>query len=274
MKIDVKKYLNCYQFLQDFYSERKAANPLFSYDLWAKELKLGDKSYVRMMALGKRPLNEKMIQVFAEGLGLSATDKEYFVDLVHYTQSKNHEQKKLFGRKLIAGLKNNFEQMNILAHFEFLSNPLLPRLQVALSFRDVDQSPERLAHLMGVKASEIEQGLEKLEELRLIQKEDSVYRPIQSSFKVADSFFDIGLEAFYTRSLEDAQKAISLPKQERRFKTLLMPLNETEFQSFIDNMNAFTREQLVTFDKDELADRKIYQVHLNIIPVSSQQELA
>ncbi|MNL84678.1 hypothetical protein D3C87_2127210 [compost metagenome] len=52
-----------------------------------------------------------------------------------------------------------------------------------------------------------------------------------------------------------------------------MPLNESEFQNFIDNMNAFTREQLVTFDKDELADRKIYQVHLNIIPVSSQQEL-
>lgn len=269
MKPSVKKYLNCYQYLQDAYQACKSQYSEFSYDMWAKELGASTKSYVRMMVLGKRPINEKMIQMFALTLELDAVEKEYFINLVHYTQSKSHEQKKLFGRKLISGLKDNFEQQQVLAHFDFLSNPLLPKLQVALSFTDLDQTPQKLAFLLSVDEAEITAGLKKLEELKLIEKIDDKYRPIKSSFKISDNFGDIGLETFYSRSLEDAQKAISLPKEERRFKTLLLPLNEGEFNSFIDNMNSFSREQLTFFDKDELADRRIYQVHLNIIPVSA-----
>jgi uncharacterized protein (TIGR02147 family) len=269
MKPAVKKYLNCYQYLQDAYQARKSQETDFSYDVWAKELGASTKSYVRMMVLGKRPINEKMTQMFAQTLGFDAVEKEYFVDLVHYTQSKSHEQKKLFGRKLISGLKDNFEQQQVLAHFDFLSNPLLPKLQVALSFTDLDQAVDKLALLLAVEEAEILGGIAKLEELKLIGKTGEKYRPIKSSFKISDNFGDIGLETFYSRSLEDAQKAISLPKEERRFKTLLLPLNEGEFCSFIDNMNSFSREQLTFFDKDELAGRRIYQVHLNIIPVSA-----
>jgi uncharacterized protein (TIGR02147 family) len=270
MKPAVKKYLNCYQYLQDAYQARKSQSADFSYDVWAKELGASTKSYVRMMVLGKRPINEKMTQMFALTLGLDAVDKEYFIDLVHYTQSKSHEQKKLFGRKLISGLKDNFEQQQVLAHFDFLSNPLLPKLQVALSFTDLDQAPDKLALLLSAEEAEIIAGLKKLEEIKLIEKIGDKYRPIKSSFKISDNFGDIGLETFYSRSLEDAQKAISLPKEEeRRFKTLLLPLNEGEFNSFIDNMNSFSREQLTFFDKDELTGRRIYQVHLNIIPVSA-----
>lgn len=270
MKPAVKKYLNCYQYLQDAYQARKSQEVDFSYDVWAKELGASNKSYVRMMVLGKRPINEKMTQMFTLTLGLDAAEKEYFVDLVHYTQSKSHEQKKLFGRKLISGLKVNFEQQQVLAHFDFLSNPLLPKLQVALSFTDLDQSPEKLALLLSVQEAEITAGLLKLEQLKLIEKKGERYLPQKSSFKISDNFGDIGLETFYSRSLEEAQKAISLPKEERRFKTLLLPLNEGEFNSFIDNMNSFSREQLTFFDKDELADRRIYQVHLNIIPISAK----
>ncbi|MNU09871.1 hypothetical protein D3C72_2567000 [compost metagenome] len=45
-------------------------------------------------------------------------------------------------------------------------------------------------------------------------------------------------------------------------------MNERELQNFIENMNAFSREQLVTFDQNELVDRKICQDHFHVFSVT------
>jgi uncharacterized protein (TIGR02147 family) len=274
MRPNPKKYLNIFQFLQDCYQQRKSQEKDFSYELWARELQASDKSYVRLMVLGKRPLNDKMIAAFAENLNLDASEKEYFTDLTHYTQSKSPEQKKVFGKKLIHSLKDDLQQLDVSAHYEFLSNPLLPRLQVMLSFQDLDQSAQSLSWLLGVPAEEIESGLQTLLKLKLIEDQAGLLRPLKSSFKVSDHFGDLGLEAFYTQNLEEAQKAMQLPAKERRFKSLFLPLNIPEFDEFLGNLQGFVREQLVRFNPDTYADRKLYQVHMNIIPVSTHNDEA
>lgn len=140
MQPDIKKYLNVYQYLQDIYAFRKKRDAKFSYEVWAKELGIKDKSYIRLIVLGKRPLNEKMTEALKKNLALSAQEQPYFQTLTQYTQSRNREYKEVFGRKLIELLKSELDQMEIKAHYDFLSNPLLPRLQVLLTFRDIDSS--------------------------------------------------------------------------------------------------------------------------------------
>lgn len=272
MKPYVKKYLDVFLFLQDSYQYRKNQDLTFSYDVWAKELGISDKSYVRFIVIGKRPINEKMTESLAHNLKLSDEDKKYFLTLVDYTQSKTRVQKELFGQKLISFLKSELDQIEIQAHYEFLSNPLLPRLQVFLSFHDLDQSSKNLSWLLGTSEEEIISGLRQLENLKLIQKSKDRFVPIKKAFKVSDNFGDIGLEAFYKSNLDAAQAAISLPKSERRFKSLFLPLNAEEFEAFLTNMDTFTKEQLFKFNPDEYADRRLYQVHFNIIPVSQKSE--
>lgn len=267
----VKKYLNAYQFLQDCYQFRKKHSSRFSYDLWAKELNANNKSYVRMMVLGKRPINTKMIEAFANNLGLESTDRDYFFVLVQYTQSKSQENKNLFGQKLIALLRTELDQLEIQQHYDFLSNPLLPRLQVCLSFHDLDQEPNHLAWLLGVSSIQIDKGLQKLVELGLIVRRDGRYHPLKKSFKIPDQFGDLGLELFYTANLEAAKEAIRLPKEKRRFKSLFLPLNKSEFEEFLKNLQNFAHDQLSKFNADQYADRALYQVHFNIIPVSTEQ---
>lgn len=117
---------------------------------------------------------------------------------------------------------------------------------------------------------ETHQAVSKLEELKLIEKTPVGYRPLKKSFKVPDGFGDIGLEVFYSNNLEAAQTAIQLPKEERRFKSLFLPLNALEFEDFWSHLQTFTNEQLFKFNPDEYADRRLYQVHFNIIPVCAQ----
>lgn len=274
MKPEVKKYLNVFQYLQDFYQFKKDQDQQFSYEVWAKELGASDKSYVRLIVIGKRPLNDKMAAAFVKNLSLTFDEQKYFLTLIQYTQSKSHEHKDLFGKKLVALLKSELDQLEIKSHYDFLSNPLLPRLQVFLGFRDLDQSPKNLAWLLRVTPDEIKEGLDTLLELKLIEKTDTGYKPLKKSFKVPDGFGDIGLEAFYNKNLEEAQAAIQLPKEERRFKSLFLPLNKTEFEDYLNNMQSFVNEQLFKFNPDEYKDRRLYQVHFNIIPVSAKQDVA
>lgn len=108
-------------------------------------------------------------------------------------------------------------------------------------------------------------------ELQLIQNVDGKYKVLKKSFKVPDHFGDLGLTIFYQKNLEAAQEAIRLPKEQRRYKSLFLPLNFAEFEEFLKNMQNFVNEQLFKFNADEYADRRLYQVHFNIIPVSEQR---
>lgn len=272
MKPKIKKYLSVHQYLQDFYLFRKEEGLHFSYDVWAKELGVNDKSYIRLMVFGKRPINARMTAAFLENLGLSADDQEYFAILVQYTQSKTREQKEAFGKKLISLLKNDTDRLEIQAHHDFLSDPFLPRLQVLLSFQDLQASPAQVAWLLGITEDVVMASLAKLEDLRLIEKTESGYRPLKKSFKVPDQFGDLGLENFYKKNLEDAQEAMNLPKDERRFKSLFLPLNKEEFNEYLNALQVFVNEQLFKFNRDEYADRRLYQVHFHAFPVSARNE--
>jgi uncharacterized protein (TIGR02147 family) len=224
MKPEITKYLNVYQYLQDYYQFCKKQNSDFSYEAWSQQLQVNDKSYLRMMVLGKRPINEKMNKAFIHNLAFEKKQADYFSTLVQYTQSKTQESKNLFGKKLIQLLKNDLDQIEIEAEYEFLSNPLLPRLHVFLTFQDLDQSLQNLAWLLGSHEEEIEKALKKLTEMKLVELKNNRYTPLKKTFKVPEQFGHLGLSSFYRQNLEAAQVAIELPPEQRRFKSLFMPM--------------------------------------------------
>lgn len=270
MKPNIKKYLDASQYLQDHYKFRKESEPGFSYEAWAKELRASDKSYVRLMVIGKRHINVKMTEAFAKNLNLSPDEEIYFSHLVQYTQGKTRAVRDALGKKLIGLLNSDFEQLEIQNHLDFLSDPLLPRLQVLLSFHDVDQSAEHLSRLLKVDVAELVKALDTLARLELVKVEDGRYRPAKRSFKIGDHFKDLGLERFYLNNLEASKEAISLPAETRRFKSLFLPLNEEEFVDFWKNLEAFAREQLARYNPDEYQGRRLYQAHFNIIPAATK----
>src|SRR5688500_15524072 len=100
MKPNVKKYLNVFQFLQDYYQFRKSQELQFSYEIWAKQLGLTDKSYLRLIVLGKRPINTKVAEALGSKLDFSSDEQNYFFILIQYTQSRTREHKDVFGKKL------------------------------------------------------------------------------------------------------------------------------------------------------------------------------
>ncbi len=158
----------------------------------------------------------------------SEKEQAYFRILVAYSQSRSHEQKKIFGKKLIDLLKVDVDHKEIENHYDFLSSPLLPKLQVLLTFEDILRKPESLSRLLNEEPKKVEEALFKLQQINVAE---CIENPEQEPFwvskdkfvKVSDKFGDAALEAYHTTSLKEAIKAQKLSTQCRRFSKPAAP---------------------------------------------------
>lgn len=77
MKPIVSDYINVFQFLQDHYAYRKRTETQFSYSIWAQELGFKNKSYIRFVTLGKRPISPKLLENLKVNLSLDNHEKKF-----------------------------------------------------------------------------------------------------------------------------------------------------------------------------------------------------
>lgn len=271
-KPKVMEYLDLRLYLADYFAYRKNFDNGFSYEAWAQELGFKSRSYLRMIALGRKKATENFVEAFSCQVFDDERDKEYFHYLVLYSQAKRHRDRQLFGKKLVQILHRVNGQKEIESHYEFLADPCMSRLLVLLSFNDLERSPQQLSAILGRDEKYTKMALEKLEELGLAQRETANDRPswksVNIKFKVSSKFGDLGLRAFHESSLAGAMDAISLPPAVRRYRSLLVPLSEEELDEFFQAMDAFANEILMKFQSDSYRQRRLFQFNANIYPVT------
>jgi hypothetical protein len=194
---------------------------------------------------------------------------------VHYTQAKTQDERAPFAKRLLEFVDAEFEQSEIEAQYEFLSDPLLPRLQTLLSFEDAPIKSLELAEALNTDPRRIERALADLIRFGHAEQADNGgYRAKMASFKVGDRFMDVGLRAFYDRSLEDARKAIDQPKEERRFKSYFFAMDDHEFGEFFEEFQLFMRNQMKRRNSRTLSNKRLYQCGFQIFAVTGAREIS
>lgn len=254
MKPNIGDYINIFQFLQDFYVYRKKKEPGFSYATWSKELGIKNKSYLRFVILGKRPISTNMAKTLKESLGFEPKEKKIFDVLSLYTQSKSDEERKLIGKELIKLLRKMPHQEEIETHHEMLMNPLSMMIRTLLTFKDLKKTPDQLADMLDTPLSEVTDSLEVLQRLGLIELKDGSYVSRQNNLKIPDSFNNLGLETFHKKSFQAAAASMNLPKDTRRFRSWFVALDEEKLLQFISQSENAIREKILFEDSDHFQD--------------------
>ncbi len=139
---NVRSYLDANQFLQDVYRYRKSAKEKFSYEIWAQEMGLTSKSYLRFAILGQRRISPELTQKVSKFLQLEGVEEEYFTLLVLYTQTEQKEQKVLLGHRLTQLLRNDQAMTEVSPSAGILSDPLKIAVRNLLSFSDIPRTAD------------------------------------------------------------------------------------------------------------------------------------
>ncbi len=269
-KPEIKKYLNVHKYLQDYYEFRKSSNSDFSYEVWSREIGLKSRTYLRLLVFATRPINEPTAELLRKSLDLSSEDGAYFICLVHYTQSRTEEQRRVFGLQLSRYLTPNVDFHEVQQSFEFVANPLLPVLQTLLTFEDVIKTPASLSNILNVAEEQIVEGLKNLEGIGLAKKEEETkeWASVSSSWRVPQNLKDLGLGEFYRNTLKKAEQSLHLPGEERRFRSLFVALSKDEYGDLLKDFEVFIQEQLKKRNVNEIENRRLYQLNFNLFPES------
>lgn len=275
-KPTVGDFVDAVSFLQAYYDYRKKLKDGFSYGLWAQELGLKSRSFLRLVLVRQRNLTTDVTDLISKSLRLSAAESKYFTALSALSRAKTLNEKESYSAEL-SKLHKKFALRNhgILEIskqdiFEFLSSYKMPRLQVLLTLNDIEKSPQNFAKLLGTSEAEIIQHLEQLKILGFAEElEPNQWVARESQISTPDVLGNIALQSFHRKSLEEAARAIDLPKQTRKFQSMVIPLTEDQFEILHAKMRLFLEETLEKMESQDGLNKRIYQINLNIIPVSA-----
>jgi uncharacterized protein (TIGR02147 family) len=270
---EVTSFLVVSEYLQALYAWRKRKHRGFSYTTWADELGFKNRVFLRLIVVGKRSITENSIPLFIDGLKLKKSDGEYFSLLVRLNQAGNLSAREHYARELSLLRKRSGLRTEIRDQYLFLSSHLAPRLQVLISMDGLNRSPENLAWLLGTTRSKTQEMLEMLERLelaRLEPGEDGAGQWVgtKKDFEVKQSLGNIALQSFHRRSLEEAISAIDSVPESRRYQSGILPLPADKLQSASEEINDFLRQFLDKYKVSQGSNRRLYQINLNIFPVS------
>jgi len=93
-------YYDYRQYISDFYGEKKALNPNYSYRYIAGKVGI-DHALIVKIIQGQRHIGSKTVDVFSSFLGLSSRQQEYFKLLVTFGKAKTNEERKHYFEKLL-----------------------------------------------------------------------------------------------------------------------------------------------------------------------------
>lgn len=268
---DLFSCFNPQQYLLAVYNYRKATEDSFSYDTWAQELGMQNRSFLRLIVTGKRSLTPKMTAQICRRLGFDDSQVEFFQLLSESTRAKSATSRQFYEKQILRAMKVKRDHHDLQDYQEFVSDIHLPRVHALLSFTDISKTPENFAKILNLSESETLLKLKALEKFGMAKHTADGWEPLNRCFKISDHYTR-ALQEYHKRCLEIAADAMILPKEERRYRSLLLPLNAGDYESFHAELNHLIDRFLVVYDVKALEDRRLYQIHFSAVPVSSKNE--
>ncbi len=193
--------------------------------------------------------------------------------LVNYAQAETAELKSIFLDKIFECRGRNRKVIEVESHDEFLANVVLPRLQVLLSFEDIDRSVAGLAKLLKSSAEQTSKYLKQLEDLGLARYSEvqQLWNPVQESFYVPKRYGSQVLRNYHDQCLIEAMKAQDLPAESRRYRSTMLPLTEEDFLTILEEFQGFLHKSLAKYDKKNLGVARLYKMNFNLFPLTEER---
>ncbi|WP_413559481.1 TIGR02147 family protein [Bdellovibrio sp. HCB209] len=256
------------EFLKAHYEYRKKLDPGFSYEAWSAELGYKSRSFVKMVVSGQRSLTAEFVQNFAERMKFSSEDFHYFSLIVSHEQAGSEYERSLYLDKIFEH-SGQRKQLQILEdQDDFLRDVHLPKIFLLLGFKDISKTPERLAEIMNMDVVSMKARLEKLEALGLVSFQNWQWEPVDESFRVPSKYGNEALETYHNSSLTEAMSAQKMETRLRRFRSLLLPLGESEFEELLTDIEALVGKSIAKYNHKEIQNRRLYKMNINVHPVT------
>ena len=262
-------YYDYRKFISDFYREKKALNPNYSYRYIAGKVGI-DHALVVKIIRGQRHIGSKMIDAFAAVLGLSNRQREYFRLLVTFGKAKTNEERKHYFEKLLAFSEISEKQIDS-TQYEFYRRWYYTAIREILNIIPFKDNCQWLAETVHPPVSVVEakRAVKLLERLGMIKRgADGFCRLTEQFVTTGENWSSIAVRSFQKEACSLAAGAIDLvAREERDISTVSVSLDSEGFDRVKDALAGLRREIIEIAASCRSVDRA-WQVNLQLFPVS------
>lgn len=272
-KTNIFLYSDFRPYLKDLVQELKKLRKGFTMRYFAEMAGFGSPSYLKMVMDGERTLTKKSIDKFCDTLEIKGREREYFILLVDFNQSKDPDEKralyeqlkKLRPRVTFSKLKKDQRR--------YLENDYYACIREMVLLKDFKEDAKWIAAkcLPRISPAEAREALTTLLDLNLL-KHDESGKLIQSEPVVDTGPNNEMIEAFsfHEAVLNKARKYLSYLEQEKRnFNALTIPIPSHLEPEINKRMDSFLDEILELINAEGLHYDSVYQMNMQFFPVTA-----
>lgn len=271
--VNIYNYDDYRAYLREYYLVAKQANKEFSYRFFAKIARVPP-NYLKLIIDAKRNLTPSKTFQFAQTIGLSGNEAEFFRILVLFTQSKSLEEKNDYFQKLNTIRRTTCHTEIPEKTHEALSRWEYYAIREMVNLHEFKNDPKWISkRLKGMmKPKEVEAAIQTLLELHLLTRDDNgVLKQVDAILKTTDDTMDIAIQNFHRAIIDRAKKALDDAVTDREFRSMTVALSHNTLVELKEKIKAFQRELLAYIVSCEKDPSEVYQLNIQLFSLTGKK---
>lgn len=274
-KTDLFGYIDYRKFLQDYYEEKKSAEPGFTHTYVCHRLgQEKSKSYFNNVISGRTDVTGTFIDRFITLLELTNDEAMYFRALVNYNQTTSAKEKEFFFDQLVRLNRTPHRIINdseYIYYKEWYYSAVRSLLDVVDITDNCSQIVKRLVPSITVKQAK--DAIRVLKSLGLIAPNSEGYLKATDKVLSTGSFMhDEIVRQYQMKCLEQAMNVIaSGTSNAHRNITMSMSMSKECFERVSGKVDQFKSEIRSIVQKDTMKATQVYHINLNLFPMSKEE---
>ncbi|HTQ05546.1 MAG TPA: TIGR02147 family protein [Polyangiaceae bacterium] len=274
--VSVYDFLDYRAYLRAYYESAKRVRPSFSFRLFSKLAGLRSPNFLKLVIEGERNLGVDSVGRFAEALGLSGPDAEFFGDLVAFNQAPTMGEKNRAFERIAASRR--FRQARRIDGelFAYLSHWYNPAVRELAARPDFSEDPRWIAAALRpvITPSEAAEALRLLLSLGLLVRHPETGRIERGepTLTTEHEVSALGAAAFHRQMLERAGGSIELFSREVRDLAALTVCVSPKTAAIVKQRIHQFRETLAEICDSDTEGSVVYQLNVQWFPLSSVEE--
>jgi uncharacterized protein (TIGR02147 family) len=269
--VNIFEYTDYRQFLQEYYNDRKAQNPTFSYEVFARKAGFKSKGFLHHILTGKRNLSKNAMFAISTAMGLDEKAFSYFQQMVAYNQAKSPGEKTFFFKKLMEASPKSPAKLLQEGFFEFYSQWYYNTIRELITLVRFKEDYALLGNMLNppISAAQAKKAVQLLLQLGLVEKTRTGYVATHQAITTGDEAVAMATRDFHGQNMELAKVAMdTADPEERDLSCLIVALPEAGFQSLKTEIQAF-RKKLMRMADAMTGPNRIYHINFQFFPTSS-----
>ena len=278
IKPEILTYLSPLKFLDAYYLYRKSMDKSFSFESWSYELGFKGPSMARMVTRGERMISDDFIEIFSTQNEFSEEQKNYFILLAKYQNTKSNSLKKVYLDKILSNVKLMTDKMEVKNYIGFLSSPAVPIIQLVIAYDGFKATEEKLKSVLNMDSKKLNQGLKVLEDMGLIQSHTSesektkIWTTKVKHTQVPDHILNEAVNFFHKETTKEASQILDKNILDKRFRSIYFSMTEEDFLELKSETEEFLTRVKNKYGNNKGGRRKFFKMNLQTYPLTEDLE--